>query len=97
MSSSILGTLSKWGGHDERFRGFTCCSISVFPTKKCLLSGVVGFAPPFDFINYIFLTLFGLTMLIIDLPVSNPKLDTARAWVSVYALFMTRFVGRGFW
>ena len=59
--------------------------------------GIATFDAPFDFINYVYLTLFGLIMIIIDIPVSNPRIDNLRFFIFNYALFMTRFIGRGIW
>lgn len=53
---------------------------------------------PFSFANQGFLCLFGIIMLIIDLPLDNsPALLEARRSICRYLLFMTRFTGRGVW
>ena len=61
-----------------------------------IVGGAFALAPPFDFINYCFLTLFGLLMLIIDFPLENhPNVRLYKMVIFHYALFLTRFTGRG--
>lgn len=76
---------------------FTCGACVTGAGFLSIVVGIGSMAAPFDFINYIYLTLFGLLMLVIDLPVDNLTIREFRIAIFTYALFMTRFVGRGFW
>lgn len=76
---------------------FICASLVFASGVLSIISGVVGFAAPFDFVNYVYLTIFGLLMLVVDAPVQNPRIDSIKFFIFHYALFMTRFVGRGIW
>jgi len=62
------------------------------------LSMSMEFAP-FDFINQVYLVIFGLLMLTLDLPIpcASPRFTQVRMNIHRFLLFMTRFTGRGFW
>jgi len=69
-----------------------------------LAAGIIGAVnralTPFatiDFVNEIYLLLFGLLMLAIDAPHIHPKMRDLKLVIYKYMLFMTRFTGRGFW
>lgn len=62
-----------------------------------VLSMMAEFGSPWDFVNNIYMALFGLMMLVIDFPVNHPRVHNMKIAVFHYALFMTRFVGRGIW
>jgi len=62
-----------------------------------IIGGVQAFLSPFSMCNQIFLTIFGLTMLIIDFPAEFANLQEMKFSVWRYLLFMTRFTGRGIW
>ena len=86
----------KFGGRWKLL--FFTCAACVFSAG--ILSIVVGlseFSPPFDFVNYVYLTAFGLLMLVLDLPVDNLTIRDFKTGIFTYALFMTRFMGRGVW
>ncbi|CAD7934912.1 unnamed protein product [Amoebophrya sp. A25] len=91
------------GKAQERFGGifkllfFTCACGVIASGIISIITAATSFAPPFDFINYVFLTIFGLLMFFIDLPYETPLLRGFRYAMFTYALFMTRFVGRGVW
>merc|ERR1711939_753471 len=50
---------------------------------------------PVDVIQSVYLCLFGLIMLALDVPLHIPFLQMLRASVSRFCAFLTRFVGRG--
>jgi len=62
-----------------------------------ILSGIINLISPFDFINYAYLTAFGLMMLVIDFPIEHLVIRNVKMAIFHYALFMCRFVGRGIW
>ena len=67
------------------------------PSKNPSKTAAATLDAPFDFVNYAYLTIFGLIMMVLDVPVYNGFVDRVKAFVQIYALFMTRFVGRGVW
>ncbi|CAD7974488.1 unnamed protein product [Amoebophrya sp. A25] len=74
---------------------FLCGAITFASGVLSIISAVVSMMPPFDFINFVFLTLFGAVMLVLDLPLDNRYVANFKSAVFTYALFLTRFVGRG--
>jgi len=54
---------------------------------------------PCTFISVSFLLIFGLLMMVLDLPMPQPKpeLVAIRDHIYVFGLFLTRFTGRGMW
>lgn len=91
------------GNSAKRFGGlwklafFTCGGCVTAAGIISIITGLMNFYPMFDFVNFVYLTLFGLIMLIIDMPVENIYIKNFKFAIFHYALFMTRFVGRGFW
>lgn len=76
---------------------FTCaCCVTAAGTLSIFV-GIMEFLPPFDFVNFVYLTLFGLIMMVIDSPIENGLIRNFKNVIFHYALFMTRFVGRGGW
>jgi hypothetical protein len=76
---------------------FVCACCVITAGTLSIFSGVINMISPFDFINYIYLTLFGLLMLVIDFPIEHPVIKNIKMSIFHYALFMCRFVGRGIW
>merc|ERR1719506_1154342 len=61
---------------------------------------MMSFPPaPMSFLSESFLVVFGLIMMILDLPVgaTSPRANMVRDTVYKYMLFLTRFTGRGLW
>ncbi|CAD7955021.1 unnamed protein product [Amoebophrya sp. A120] len=92
----LEGVRGKFGGM-FKFMFFTSASIVTFSGILSIVVAATNMRPPFDFINYVFLTIFGLIMMAMDAPNETPFLRGFRAALLYYALFMTRFVGRGIW
>lgn len=86
----------KFGGRWKLLFFTNAVSVTVAGVLSIII-GISSMAPPFDFINYCYLTLFGLLMLLIDLPIDNITIREFRICIFTYGLFMTRFVGRGVW
>jgi hypothetical protein len=77
---------------------FTCAACVVAAGAMSIIHLAWAFASPWDFTNNIYLTLFGLLMLMLDFPLENhPIAVSVKKQVTQYALFMTRFTGRGIW
>lgn len=76
---------------------FSCAACVTTAGVLSIVVGIGSMAAPFDFINYVYLTMFGVLMLIIDLPVDNLTIREFKILIFTYALFMTRFIGRGLW
>jgi len=76
---------------------FSCAAAVTAAGVLSIVVGIGSMAAPFDFINYCYLTIFGLLMLVIDLPVDNLTMREFKIAIFTYALFMTRFMGRGLW
>eukprot|EP00397_Hematodinium_sp_SG-2012_P025575 GEMP01026732.1.p1 GENE.GEMP01026732.1~~GEMP01026732.1.p1 ORF type:complete len:267 (+),score=63.86 GEMP01026732.1:39-803(+) len=77
-----------------------------FTAAVCVTaSAIVGFFASlakgfsiFDVINQVYLFIFGVLMLVVDLPVDfTQRLVAAKMTIYKYLLFMTRFTGRGIW
>ncbi|CAD7966708.1 unnamed protein product [Amoebophrya sp. A120] len=62
-----------------------------------IIGGISSFLSPFSFCNQVYLLIFGLLMLILDMPYENTQLHEIRLAIFRYLLFMTRFTGRGAW
>jgi hypothetical protein len=96
-------TEAQFNATTRRFGGkwkllfFTCAACTTAAGIMSLIVGVMTFAAPFDYINFVFLTLFGLVMLVVDVPLDNMYIRNFRYAIFHYALFMTRFIGRGLW
>lgn len=90
-------TAKKFGGL-WKLLFFSCATCTLAAGVISILVSLTGvLVAPFDLINYVFLTLFGLIMIIVDFPVDNPAIRNFKYSLWHYALFMTRFLGRGFW
>lgn len=76
---------------------FACACCTTAAGVLSIIVGVLSLAAPFDFINYGYLTLFGVLMFFMDLPLDNVHLRNYKYGIFHYALFLTRFVGRGVW
>lgn len=50
---------------------FTCAAVTTAAGVLAVVAGIGSMAAPFDFINYCYLTIFGLLMLLVDAPVDN--------------------------
>jgi len=109
----VPATPQPMGGHDVvaiekkvpwklAFFGGACCAtatglITVIHYVFSLFQ-VSGWSPC-TFISGLFLTLFGIFMLILDapIPIANPSVTILREHLYRFALFLTRFTGRGVW
>lgn len=76
---------------------FVCACCVVVAGALSIFSGIINMISPFDFINYAYLTIFGLMMVVIDFPIEHPVIRNFKMSIFHYALFMCRFVGRGVW
>jgi len=52
---------------------------------------------PFTFMSEIFLVMFGLLMCVLDFPAPNHVMEDVHNYIFKFALFLTRFTGRGLW
>lgn len=95
-NATVNETARKFGGK-WKLLFFTCAGAVTAAGVLSIIVGVTSMAAPFDFINYCYLTLFGLLMVVIDLPIDNITIREFKISIFTYALFMTRFIGRGFW
>mmetsp|Transcript_10509 Transcript_10509/g.25672 ORF Transcript_10509/g.25672 Transcript_10509/m.25672 type:complete len:234 (+) Transcript_10509:93-794(+) len=95
--AALVGSVKEKFGGVFKFLFFTCATIVTFSGVLSIVVAATNFRPAFDFVNYVFLTLFGLIMLVVDAPYDSPGLRSFRMAVFWYGLFMTRFVGRGVW
>eukprot|EP00392_Amoebophrya_sp_AT5.2_P002944 g2949.t1 len=93
--AALVGSVKEKFGGVFKFLFFTCATIVTFSGVLSIVVAATNFRPAFDFVNYVFLTLFGLIMLVVDAPYDSPGLRSFRMAVFWYGLFMTRFVGRG--
>lgn len=61
--------------------------------------GDVAHWSPCTFLSCCFLLVFGLMMMVLDWPMKtgNPQILTVRDNIYTFALFLTRFTGRGLW
>ncbi|CAD7966045.1 unnamed protein product [Amoebophrya sp. A120] len=78
-----------------RFSFFLCAFLCVASGVLATICAVWSFLPPFDFINFVFLTLFGCVMLLQEAPVDNRYVELFRQTMHTYALALTRFTGKG--
>jgi len=90
------GQAKKFGGA-WKLLFFLCGTCATVAGVLSIVVGIMNFSPLFDFFNFIFLALFGLIMMIVDIPLDNMYIRNFRYAIFHYALFMTRFMGRGFW
>lgn len=79
------------------FAGGVTASVALFLAGKFALK-------PFDFLNELYMVVFGLVMLILDSPVHTLPcaglhllVQEFREAMFKYCLFLTRFTGRGLW
>lgn len=97
QGSQLMDQSAKKFGGLWKLAFFACACCTTAAGVLSIIVGVLSFAAPFDFINYGYLTLFGLLMLIMDLPIDTNFVRNFKYGIFHYALFLTRFVGRGVW
>lgn len=97
LASVDTSQLTRKFGGKWKLLFFSCAACVTVAGILSIVVGIGGMAPPFDFINYCYLTLFGVMMILIDLPIDNLTIREFRICIYTYALFMTRFIGRGLW
>lgn len=75
-----------------------CCTTAAAIISIVYLIAHFEFAPC-SFLSEIFLLFFGLLMLVLDMPVSDPiaYMGAVRYHIFKFFLFLTRFTGRGLW
>lgn len=97
------GALAGLGGSGKKFSW--TWKLGFFVAASCTAAaGIIGtinraltpFAT-FDFVNEVYLLIFGGLMLVIDAPEVHPRMRDVKLVIYKYLLFMTRFTGRGFW
>lgn len=76
---------------------FLCGCLVTVAGALSIMAGVMYLYPFFDFINFVALTGFGLLMVFLDAPVDIVYVRNVKFAVFHYALFLTRFIGRGIW
>lgn len=77
---------------------FAAAVCTVAAAVISMISFIVTFTvAPFEFTNLVYLTFFGLLMLVLDCPIHNERFQEVKFHIFRFVRFMTRFVGRGVW